>query len=228
MLQPFEGFGVWEWPIARASWEAEGRLVSRFAVWAVRRLEGARVGEQDSQLLVERARAGDAEALEELFRSEEPVVTRLCRRMLGDRAVAEDARHEVFLRLRRGLPGYDSKQPFRSWLLAVASHHCIDQLRRSTTEARLFDAGDLDTLDLADPGPSPLGIALAAEQSSAVLQAIDALPPRYRAPLVLRYFNELDYDAIADALGVSRGQVGSLLFRAKRMLRERVSTEEGQ
>ena len=156
------------------------------------------MGEQDSQLLVERARSGDAAALEELFRSEQPVVTRLCRRMLGDSAAAEDARHEIFLRLGRGLAGYDPKQPFRRWLLAVAMM------------------------------PSPLGMALAAERSTAILEAIDALPPRYRAPLVLRYFSDLDYDAIADALGVSRGQVGSLLFRAKRMLRERVGAEEAK
>ena len=71
-------------------------------------------------------------------------------------------------------------------------------------------------------------MALAAERSTAILEAIDALPPRYRAPLVLRYFSDLDYDAIADALGVSRGQVGSLLFRAKRMLRERVGAEEAK
>jgi RNA polymerase sigma-70 factor (ECF subfamily) len=56
-----------------------------------------------------------------------------------------------------------------------------------------------------------------------VLEAIDALPLRYRLPLVLRYFHELDYEGIADVLNLSRGQVGTLLFRAKRRLRQELS-----
>jgi RNA polymerase sigma-70 factor (ECF subfamily) len=58
-----------------------------------------------------------------------------------------------------------------------------------------------------------------------VLEAIDGLPLKYRVPLVLRYFEELDYEAIADTLDVTRGQVGTLLFRAKRRLRARLEAE---
>ena len=52
---------------------------------------------------------------------------------------------------------------------------------------------------------------------------LDGLPSRYRAPLALRYFAELSYDEIADILGVTRGQVGTLLFRAKARLRTRLA-----
>ena len=96
----------------------------------------------------------------------------------------------------------------------------MDQLRRRSREARLFEDADLASDDLAGPGPSPLRAALSAEARAEVLAAIDALPRKYRVPLVLRYFEELDYDAIGDVLDVGRGQVGSLLFRAKRQLRE--------
>jgi RNA polymerase sigma-70 factor (ECF subfamily) len=56
-----------------------------------------------------------------------------------------------------------------------------------------------------------------------VLEAIDALPLHYRLPLVLRYFHELDYEGIAEVLNLSRSQVGTLLFRAKRRLRLELS-----
>ncbi len=193
---------------------------------ASRRVEGTAVG------VDEPADPGPLDAnpggFEARYREHEEAVSRLCRRMLGAGPAVEDAGHEVFLRAQRGRDGYDPAQPFRPWILAIAGHHCIDQLRRRRTEWRLFDAGDLDAADLADPAPSPLGEALRAERRAEVLGAIDALPLKFRLPLVLRYFNELDYDAIAEALGVTRGQVGSLLFRAKRTLRERLSPEETQ
>lgn len=159
-----------------------------------------------------------ADRFDELFRAHEERIAGLCGRLLGPEAGPE-AVQEVFLRARRGFEGYDPARPFAAWVLSVASHHCTDQLRRASRETRIFDARDLDGDDLLAPGPSPLRHALATERREQVLAAIDALPLKYRLPLVLRYFEELDYDAIADTLDVTRGQVGTLLFRAKRRLR---------
>jgi RNA polymerase sigma-70 factor (ECF subfamily) len=164
-------------------------------------------------------------AFEESFRAHRDDVLRLCRRMLGSQPAGEDAVQEVFLRARRGFGGYDPERPFRGWLLAVAGNHCVDQIRRRGLEARLFDARDLDAGDLRDPGPTPLRDVLEREERGRVREAIDALPHRYRLPLVLRYFQELDYDGIAQILGIGRGQVGTLLFRAKRELRRRLAEE---
>ncbi len=175
------------------------------------------------QSLIDRALAGNATALAELFERFESDVGRVCRRMLGGRGAAEDAGHEVFLKLRGGLESYDRRRPFRPWLLGIAANHCVDQLRRQTTEARLFEARELDPADLADPGPSPLSQVSQNRERDAIGAAIDALPHSYRLPLVLRYFSDLDYDAIAETLGVTRNQVGTLLFRAKRQLRQRLA-----
>ncbi len=153
-----------------------------------------------------------------LYREHEDAVARLCRRMLGAEA-ARDASQEVFLRARRGFPSWDPARPFRRWLLAIAGNHCVDQLRRRGLEARIFDPRDFASDDLLHPGLSPLREALHAERRSALLDAVDALPDKYRLPLVLRYFQELDYEGIAELLGLTRSQVGTLLFRAKRQLR---------
>jgi RNA polymerase sigma-70 factor (ECF subfamily) len=177
----------------------------------------------EEQAALEGARAGDPAAFDALFRAHQRDVAALCRRMLGSQSAAQDASHEIFLRARRGFSGYDPERPFRRWLLGIASHYCIDQLRRRSREVHLFDAVDLDAADLSDPGASPLRQALDAENRERVLRAIDALPQRYRLPLLLRYFEELDYDGIAEVLHVTRNQVGTLLFRAKRRLREQLS-----
>ena len=149
-------------------------------------------------------------------------VARLCRRLLADPALAEDAAQETYLRARRGQASYDPAQPFRSWVLAIARNHCIDLLRRRSREGRIFDASDLDPADLGAAWPSPLQHAVDTEQRVALLAAVEALPDRYRVPLVLRYFEDLDYAALAAALDLTRDNVGVLLFRARCRLRERL------
>jgi RNA polymerase sigma-70 factor (ECF subfamily) len=169
--------------------------------------------------LAARAALGDREAFADLFGAYAEPVTRLCRRMLGSEEDARDARSEVFLRAREALAGYDPQRPFQSWLLAIAAHHCVDQLRRRAVEGRLFEPADLDEATLPSAAPSPLGSALAREERDQLLAALDALPTRHRAPLVLRYFAELPYAAMAELLGVGVRDVGVLLFRAKLRLR---------
>ena len=167
-----------------------------------------------------RVALGDREAFAALYGAHAEPVARLCRRLLDSEEEAEDARSEVFLRAREAIASYDPRRPFRSWLLAIASHHCIDRLRRRALEGRLFEPADLAEDTLPESGPTPLGSALLRERREQLLAALDALAPRQRAPLVLRYFAELSYDEIAALLGVSTREVGVLLFRAKLRLRE--------
>jgi RNA polymerase sigma-70 factor (ECF subfamily) len=175
---------------------------------------------------VERARSGDAEAQGELFEAFRADVTRLCQRLLASREDAEDAAHETFVRLRKGLASYDPERPFRRWLLALAAHQAIDRLRRRRREERLFDAAEDVSLH-ADGGESPLAGELRAERRRQVLAAIDALPDRYRAPLVLRYYADLDYAAIGEVLGVDANQVATLLHRGRRRLRGSLPSQPG-
>ena len=176
---------------------------------------------------LERARSGDPAALGELFRAFEPDLARLCARLLGSKEEARDAAHEVFLRVRQSLDAYDAKRPLRPWLLAIGARHCIDRLHRRALEKRLFEDAGPDAGDASAPGPSPLQGLLRAESRRELAEALDGLDPRYRAPLVLRYYAELDYAEIADVIGVSPNQVATLLFRGKRRLRERMGAGGG-
>lgn len=184
------------------------------------------MAEQSGRSALERACAGDAEAFGELFLAHRADVERLSRRILGDAASAEDAAAETFLRAGQRLESYDPRRPFRPWLLAIAAHHCIDVLRRRSGEARIFQDRGADVAELPAGGPSPLRQLLRAEERAALLAAIDALPDRYRVPLVLRHFAALDYAAIGAVLDVSRNQVGTLLLRARRRLRRSLEGAE--
>lgn len=156
-----------------------------------------------------------------LFEAHRDDLRKLCRRLLDDPAAVEDALADVFLRAHRAFPRYDARQPFKPWIRTLATNHCIDLLRRRRTERRLFadDDAALEWTGDAD-APGALQQITQREDQRAVLAALDGLPARYRVPLVLRFYRDCDYDTIAETLGVSRNQVGTLLFRGKALLRK--------
>jgi RNA polymerase sigma-70 factor (ECF subfamily) len=158
--------------------------------------------------------------IDNMFREHAPRVRGLCRHILGSLDAAEDAVSEVYLKASRSRDLYDPGQPFGRWLMTVARHYCFDVLRRRQREARLFTPSENGVADAAaDAGHGPLTRLLEREARQSVRAAIDRLPPRYRLPLVLRYYEELSYDEIARELSVTRQDVATLLFRAKQKLR---------
>src|SRR5215467_15266803 len=87
----------------------------------------------------------------DLYKTHYRRVFGLCRYLLNSFDAAEDATHEVFLKAQRKLVTYDPSLPFSSWLSGIATNHCIDLLRRRTTEKRIFE---LDAADATVSAPS--------------------------------------------------------------------------
>jgi RNA polymerase sigma-70 factor (ECF subfamily) len=170
--------------------------------------------------LVKRAGAADKEALAALYRHFHRRVFGLCRYLLGSETEAEDAASDVFIRLPRAMNSYDTSLPFPRWLMSVTTHHCLDLLRKRKVESRLFDPAEADAPEPVSARPSPLQEVLTAESRDKVRRAVAALPERYRLPLTLRYYNEMSYDEIAATLELTRAHVATLIFRAKKELRQ--------
>jgi RNA polymerase sigma-70 factor, ECF subfamily len=173
--------------------------------------------------VVERAAAGDRDSLAALYGEFHRRVFGLCRYVLGSEMEAEDAASDIFTRLPKALQSYDSSYPFPRWLLSVASNHCVDLLRKRCTEQKVFEPAGDGVFEHAGAEPSPLQELLTTESCDAVRAAVAAMPERYRVPLALRYYNELSYDEIAAALGETRNNVATLIFRAKKELRSALS-----
>ena len=169
----------------------------------------------EEALLISRARDGDQEAFRQLVERYQGAVYNLAYRMLGDPGDAEDAAQEIFVRIYRQLGRYDPARKFSTWTLAIATNYCIDQLRRRRMQlvpleniipwARAREAG-------------PEGEAITQEQRDEVQRLITQLPEKYRAPLVLRYFDELSCAEIADVLGMPEGTVKTQIHRARKAL----------
>jgi RNA polymerase sigma-70 factor (ECF subfamily) len=168
---------------------------------------------------LEQARRGDDEAFARLVEAYQVPVFNLCFRILGEAAEAEDASQETFLRAYRSLSSYDPQRKLSSWLLSIASHHCIDRLRRRRlVSLPLEDLGP--TEDPADPGPGPEASLADEERRQAVRRLLDQLAPQDRAAIVLRYWYDLPVEEIGETLGLSVSAVKSRLHRARRTMAE--------
>jgi len=169
--------------------------------------------------LIVRARAGDTQAWGDLYREYAPAIFRFCRRALPTREDAEDATMEIFMKLREKLTQYDPSRSFSAWLYKVAANHCWDMLRRRKARHDK-DMEDVDELPLEAPEPNQLEKLIEERSSDEVRTALNTLGTRARMALVMRYYSDMSYDEIADALGVRRPFVGVVLLRARHELRQ--------
>lgn len=164
-------------------------------------------------------------AFGELYKTHFRQVRGLCRQLLGSPERAEDAAQEAFIRAYRAFARYDPSQPFGAWIMKIARNHCLDVLRRRSTERVLFGKEDEEAAAVQSPDPDSLGLALGAERAAAVNAAVAKLPEKYRVPLALAYFADSSYDEIAAELGITRTHVGVLLCRGKEMLRKTLAED---
>ena len=179
---------------------------------------------EEESILIRRTLAGDEEAFTRLVEAYQNSIYNLAYRMLGDAAEAEDAAQETFLRLYTRLGTYDPEKKFSSWVLSIASHYCIDRLRRRKyTQVSLDDIVSWRWLPSKDVAPEEK--TLREEQKDEIRDLLDELPPHYRAAMILRYWHEMSYDEIAGTLEVTESTIKSRLHRARKMMAERVQAQ---
>ena len=169
--------------------------------------------------LIAQARAGDTQAWGDLYREFAPAIFRFCRRAMPTREDAEDATMEIFMKLRDKLNQFDQSRSFSAWLYKIAANHCWDMLRRRKARHDK-DTDDIDDVPLESPEPNQLEKLIEERTSEEVRKALDTLGMRARMALVMRYYSDMSYDEIADALGVRRQFVGVVLLRARHELRQ--------
>jgi len=168
----------------------------------------------DERDLAQSAAQGDREAFGGLVKSHQSGVYNVAYRMLGERREAEDAAQEVFLRAYRAIQTLDPQRPPGPWLKKIAVNVCLNRLERRGT----LTLEDETAIPGSDLGPEAQ--ILEREQNRQIRAALLSLPPRYRAAIELRHFQELSYTEMAETLNRPLSDIKSDLFRARKMLAE--------
>ncbi len=167
---------------------------------------------------VERLRAGDPGAFEELVRAYQHRVFGVAIRMLGNAAEAEEIAQEVFLRVHRSVGEFRGEAKLSTWLYSITSRLCLNRLQSG--ERRHRRAGEEALADV--PADDAGGGVERAEVETALRQAIAALPEERRIVVVLRDVEGLSYEEIARALDLELGTVRSRLHRARMDLKAKL------
>lgn len=171
---------------------------------------------------------GNQEAFAEIVYSFQDATYNLCYRMLGERTEAEDATQEAFLRAYNNLDRYDVNRSFKTWLLSIASNHCIDRIRKRRLKFMSLDEplpGSMQ-LELTSDQITPEGQAVRAEQSEYIQALLNDLSEDDRAGIILKYWYDYSYAEIAEVLDTTESAIKSRLFRARRALAEMIGTPD--
>lgn len=164
--------------------------------------------------LITQAQHGDRQAFAELVYNHREGMINVAYRMCGDPGLAEDIAQDAFIRVWQNLPKYQPKAPFKSWVYRIATNATLDALRSQK------ETVDIDNLPLSSSAKGPEMLLEDKERVSMVEQAVLALPPASRKVLVLREYEQLSYQEIADVLDIPLGTVMSRLSYARKAIKK--------
>ena len=187
--------------------------------------------ENTDKSLIEAHCKGDPMAFSELVRRYGDGMFGYLMKMSKNRQEAEDLFQETFKRVHEKAHTFRGDK-FKSWLFTIATNVAIDGMRRRrrmqvvSLNQRLDctdqDSEELSAVALADDSCEPSQEAAKAEQAELVRDAIESLPARQRATLVLAYYQQLSYPKVAEVLGCSLGTVKTQMYRALRTLAQKL------
>jgi len=187
--------------------------------------------ELSDQILVAKVKSGDYQAFESLVNRYESKVYHLALRMLRNPQDAEDALQETFLQVYRGLPGFEGRSAFSTWLFRLATNTCLMKIRHRATEPpKLLPLEDYlprqehgEVPQMVDWTDRPEEALLSKESREKMMEALEKLPPEYRAVFILRDMEGFSNAETGESLGISVAAVKSRLHRARLALRGMLS-----
>ena len=181
------------------------------------------------QQLVQRAQRGDLRAFDLLVLKYQGRIAALVSRYVSDAGEVEDVTQEAFIKAYRALGKFRGDSAFYTWLYRIAANaaknHLVAKGRRPGADATIEDAEGFEEGGMLSESASPEALAMGNELAEVVESALNSLPDELKAALMLREFDGLSYDDIADVLGCPVGTVRSRIFRAREAIDQRVKEQ---
>lgn len=179
--------------------------------------------------LIEKVKAGDLSAFEQLMRQYDRQVFRIALHITQNREDAEDVVQDAFFKAFQKLDQFQGNSKFYTWLVRIAVNESLMRLRKRRAQKTVSMDEDIQTdegaipRDFADWMPNPEQNYSQSELAEILRKTIQGLPPGFRAVFALRDIDGLSTEETAQALGLSVPAVKSRLLRARLQLRERLS-----
>ena len=192
--------------------EPETRVLNR-CILETEEAEGGVYRLQDEVSLLRASLAGETAAWGEIVSRYKDAVYGLCLGFLRNRADAEDLTHDAFIRAYNNLRRYHLDKKFSTWMFTIAANLCRNRLRYRKNHPVVEPPRHLAG------GTDPATLIAAEDRQKRVQKGLNRLPYGYRAPLVLRFFNDLSYREIGEILAIPEGTVKTRIHRAKAMLK---------
>ncbi len=178
--------------------------------------------------IIRRILAGEQELYGVLQKRYKSVITTLIRKMIKDEDDVQDLVQETFIKAYNALERFQFGYSFSSWIYRIASNNCIDFMRKrrfatvSIDQPLSGNSEDEYTFEIKDETYLADSTMLSKEKSQILVSAIDSLPENYRQIIFLRHTEELDYQEIANKLEIPLGTVKAHLFRARKLLYDKL------
>src|SRR4030095_3388798 len=188
--------------------------------------QGRSEEDADDVRLMQLVGRGDTRAFEQLIEKHQTLVAGTVARMLGSSSDVEDIAQQVFIRVWKSARRYVPRAKFTTWLLKITRNLVFNEMRRTKRRPHVplqSESGIEDPPLKDETNPAPDSILLESELQQAIEEAIQRLPDTQRMALVLRRYEQLSYEQIAEVLDLSVPAVKSVLFRARTELRSRLS-----
>ncbi len=176
------------------------------------------VRSRPDEQLVAQAQSGDVDAFEELVRRYRNDVYALSYHFLRNREEAWDLSQEVFIKAYRSIGGFRGESGFKTWLMRITSNQCKDHLKKR--RVMVVDLGEEDTEQFAGDEPNAGEQVDARELGRAIDKAVNSLPEIHRTAFVLREYQDLSYQEMADVMQCNIGTVMSRLHHARKKLQQ--------
>jgi RNA polymerase sigma-70 factor, ECF subfamily len=176
------------------------------------------------RVLIERCRAGDATAFQDLVDRYKDLVFGLIARTVQERSQAEDLAQEVFLRVHRGLPYFRGEAKLSTWIYRIVANVCSQDHARRPPTVSLDTSSEDPTRPSTTPASSDRQFG-DLELRDRLEKAIARLPANYRLLIAAHYLEGIQYGDLAEALDMPLGTVKTQLHRAKQQLRRLLETE---
>jgi len=175
--------------------------------------------------LEQRLKAGDVAAFESLFQQHQGLVYRTAYLITGDREEARDIMQEVFVSVWQARHTFDpAKGRFTTWLHRITVNRCSRRRRKKRIAFQSLEKEESKGGCPDDPQALPEEIMITREEYAGLMRALNSLDTKHRCVLVLRFFNELSYEEVAEAAGISLGTVKSRIHYALKTLRRQLAT----